>query len=269
MIALKTSSEIDAIAAAGRVLTDLFEAIEHRIAAGLSTADLDAFAEAFIRERPGAEPAFKGLYGFPASLCTSINDEVVHGIPSPARVLEDGDIISIDAGVKLDGWFADMARTFAVGVIDADADRLLDVTQAALERAIEVARAGNRIGDIGHAVQSFAEAEGFNVVRELVGHGLGRAPHEEPQVPNFGAPGRGLTLRPGLVLAIEPMLNEGTAKVRTLADKWTVVTADQRRSAHFEHTIAITDSDARVLTSRNGGRGRARPAEERAGTGEA
>jgi methionyl aminopeptidase len=196
VIALKNAEEIRAIERAGRILADLFEAIEPRVIPGASTAELDRFAEDFIRAR-GAEPAFKGLYGFPASLCTSLNEEVVHGIPSERRRLRDGDILSVDAGVKLDGWFADAARTFPVGVVDDETARLLQVTRAALAAGIEQARAGNRLGDIGHAIQEVAEAAGFGVVRDLVGHGIGRDPHEEPQVPNFGRPGRGLKLQEG------------------------------------------------------------------------
>ena len=248
MISLKSPAELDAIAAAGAILARLFEEIRAEIEPGVSTGELDAFAEEFIRSHPGAEPAFKGLYGFPASLCTSVNHEVVHGIPSRRRRLDSGDILSIDAGVKLDGWFADMAVTFPVGEIEPELDRLLQVTQAALGAGIAAARPGNRVGDIGHAVQTVAESAGFSVVRELVGHGLGREPHEEPQIPNYGRRGRGLRLQPGLVLAIEPMVNAGRADVRTLADRWTVVTADQLRSAHFEHTVAITDQGPRILT---------------------
>jgi methionyl aminopeptidase len=250
MIALKSDTEIDAIGHAGAILAGLFQAIRPRVAPGVTTAELDEFAEEMIRSHAGAEPAFKGLYGFPASLCTSINHEVVHGIPSPVRRLEDGDIISIDAGVKLDGWFADAAITVPVGHVDAETARLLDTTQDALAAGISSAVAGNRLGDIGHAVQTVAEAAGYSVVRELVGHGVGRGPHEEPQVPNFGRQGRGLKLQRGLVLAIEPMVNQGTAKVRTLADRWTVVTVDSLRSAHFEHTVAVTENGPRVLTAR-------------------
>jgi methionyl aminopeptidase len=215
---------------------------------GRTTADLDRFAEAFIKAYPGAIPAFKGLYGFPASLCTSVNYEVVHGIPSDKRVLQEGDIVSIDAGVQLDGWFADAAVTYPVGDVDALTETLLRTTQAALQAGIDQAVSGNRLGDIGHAVQSAAENDGFSVVRDLVGHGIGREPHEEPQVPNFGRPGKGLVLQPGMVLAIEPMVNAGGAAVRTLADRWTVVTVDKKRSAHFEHTVAVTENGPRVLT---------------------
>lgn len=248
MIALKTASEIDAIAAAGAVLARLFDALEPRVVSGVTTAELDRFAEEFIRSHPGATPAFKGLYGFPATLCVSVNEEVVHGIPSRKRALAEGEIVSIDAGVKLDGWYADRAMTYPVGAVDPEAVRLLDTTLEALGAGIAQARPGLHLGDIGSAVQTLAEGAGYGVVRELVGHGVGRGPHEEPQVPNFGRAGRGLALRPGLVIAIEPMINEGTHAVRTLPDRWTVVTADRKRSAHFEHTVAVTESGPRILT---------------------
>jgi methionyl aminopeptidase len=251
VIFLKTPAEIDAIAEAGFLLAALFDYLEDCVRPGISTGRLDTFAEEFIRSHPHAAPAFKGLYGFPASICASVNDEVVHGIPGP-RVLHEGEIISIDAGVQLDGWYADAARTYAVGQIDDDAERLLRVTWQALQQGIDHAIAGHHMGDIGHAIQQTAEEAGFSVVRDLVGHGIGRGPHEEPQVPNFGLPHRGIRLQAGLVLAIEPMLNEGTAAVRTLEDRWTVVTADRRRSAHFEQTVAITASGPRVLTASPG-----------------
>jgi methionyl aminopeptidase len=248
VIALKTPSEIDAIAVAGDVLARVFDALAPRVTPGVSTADLDRFAEEFIRSHPGAIPAFKGLYGFPATLCVSLNEEVVHGIPSLRRVLRDGDIVSIDAGVKLDGWYADRAMTYPVGRVDEAGQRLLQVTCDALGAGIDQARLGHHLGDIGNAVQAIAEGAGYGVVRELVGHGVGRGPHEEPQVPNFGRAGRGLALREGLVIAIEPMITEGTYAVRTLPDRWTVVTADRKRSAHFEHTIAVTGNGPRILT---------------------
>jgi methionyl aminopeptidase len=247
VIPLKTPTEIDAMARAGQVLAALFRELAPRVAPGVTTRELDSFAEDFIRSQDGAEPAFKGLYGFPASLCTSVNEEVVHGIPSERR-LDEGDIVSVDAGVKLDGWFADAARTFPVGQVDEETQRLLDVTWASLQAGIDKARAGNRLGDVGHAIQQVAEDAGFGVVRDLVGHGIGREPHEEPQVPNYGRPGRGVRLDVGLVLAIEPMINAGDIAVRTLADRWTVVAADGRRSAHFEQTVAITQDGPRVLT---------------------
>jgi methionyl aminopeptidase len=249
MIPLRTPAEIDAIAHAGSVLARLFAAIENHVKPGATTAQLDRFAEDFIRSYDGAAPSFKGLYGFPASLCTSINHEVVHGIPSAKRVIRDGDILSVDAGVKLDGWCADRAVTYAVGKIDKESRQLLDVTRRALAAGIKEARPGNRIGDIGAAIQEVAEAAGMTVVRELVGHGVGRDPHEEPQVPNYGRRGTLPRLLPGLVLAIEPMVNRGKAGIRTLADRWTVVTADGSRSAHFEHTVALTAEGPRILTN--------------------
>jgi len=248
VIHLKSGAEIEAIARAGTILAQLLDEIPAHVRPGVTTGELDAFAETFIRDHDGAEPAFKGLYGFPASICASVNEEVVHGIPKPDRMLHEGDVISVDAGVRLDGWFADAARTYPVGEIDPETHRLLDVTREALEKGIEQARPGNRVGDIGHAVQSVAEAAGFSVVRELVGHGLGRGPHEEPQIPNYGRPGRGQRLDVGLVIAIEPMVNAGVEGVRTLSDRWTVVTLDARRSAHFEHTVAVTADGPRILT---------------------
>lgn len=248
MIPLKTPGEIEAMARAGAILGQVLQTVSARVVPGVCTAELDRYAEDFIRAHDGAEPAFKGLYGFPASLCISLNEEVVHGIPSPNRVLREGDIISIDAGVKLDGWYADAAVTRPVGRVDTESARLLEVTQRALAAGIARATPRNRIGDIGAAVQHVAEAAGFTVVRDLVGHGLGRSPHEEPQVPNFGTAGKGLRLREGMVIAIEPMVNAGGAGVRTMPDRWTVVTVDGSRSAHFEHTVAITAAGPRVLT---------------------
>lgn len=250
MTTLKTADEIEAIGRAGRIIADLFDALDGRVRPGASTGDLDRFAEDYIRSHDGAEPAFKGLYGFPATVCASINHEVVHGIPSPYRQLKEGDIISVDVGVKLDGWFADSANTYPVGEVDEETERLLQVTRDALRDGIGEARPGQRLGDIGHVIQKRAEDAGFSVVRELVGHGIGRDPHEDPQVPNFGEPGRGPRLEEGLVIAIEPMVNAGGFEVRTLPDRWTVVTADQRRSAHFEHTVAVTSAGPRVLTAR-------------------
>lgn len=248
MIPLKTPAEIDAIAEAGSIIGRLFVELPDRIRPGVTTEEIDAFVEDYILSFPGATPAFKGLYGFPKSACISVNEEVVHGIPSPRRTLHEGDLISVDVGVKLNGWYADSARTFPVGEIDDAAVRLLEVTEESMNRGIAQAVPGNRLGDIGHAIQVTAESAGFGVVRDLVGHGVGREPHENPQVPNFGRPGRGLKLLPGLVLAIEPMINEGTPEVRTLSDRWTVVTVDGRRSAHFEHTVAVLDDGPRILT---------------------
>ncbi|MBI4539275.1 MAG: type I methionyl aminopeptidase [Gemmatimonadetes bacterium] len=248
MIQLKSPKEIEAIARAGEIVGELLRALEEEVVPGVTTAELDTFAEAFIRRRPGAAPAFKGLYGFPATLCTSLNEEVVHGIPSRTRVLEEGDILKIDVGVYLDAWYADAAMTYPVGGIVPETRRLLTVTQEALRRGIEAAVPGNRIGDIGAAIQETAEKAGFSVVRELVGHGVGREPHEEPQVPNVGRAGQGPLLREGMVLAIEPMINAGTFRVSTLEDRWTVVTADRSLSAHYEHTVAVTAPEPRILT---------------------
>lgn len=248
MIHLKTPEEIEKIAQAGAIIAALYSEIPATLEPGVSTAQLDRFAETFIRDHDGAEPAFKGLYGFPATLCTSINHEVVHGIPSERRRLVDGDIVSIDCGVKLDGFFADSAITLPLGEISQATERLLDVTRQALERGIEATRAGNRLGDIGAAIQQPADEAGYGIVRDLVGHGIGREPHEEPQVPNYGKAGKGMPLEVGLVIAIEPMFNLGTADVRTLPDRWTVITADRAVSAHFEHTVAITEKGPRVLT---------------------
>jgi methionyl aminopeptidase len=254
MSKLKSPDDIEAMRRAGRIIGQLFEALQGRIEPGTTTEDIDRFADTFIRDHHGAVPAFKGLYGFPASVCASVNHEVVHGIPSANRRLDNGDIVTVDVGVELDGWFGDSAVTFPVGEIAAAPRSLLDVTREALRLGIEQARPGNRIGDIGHAIQAHAEKAGFSLVRELVGHGIGREPHEDPQVPNFGQPGQGPRLEPGLVIAIEPMVNMGASEVRTLSDRWTVVTADRRLSAHFEHTVAVTENGPRVLTESGEGR---------------
>jgi len=242
------ADEIEAIARAGRILAALYRAVPERVAPGVTTADLDRFAEEFIRSHEGAEPAFKGLYGFPATLCTSVNHEVVHGIPTHRRKLAEGDVVSIDCGVKLDGYYADAANTYPVGEVAPELTQLLEKTEAALHRGIAEARPGQRLGDLGAAIQEVADDAGYGVVRELVGHGVGRKPHEEPQVPNYGKAGKGLKLVEGLVLAIEPMFNLGVAGVRTLPDRWTVVTADRKVSAHFEHTVAVTANGPRILT---------------------
>ncbi len=249
MISLKTPEEIEAIGRAGAIIAALYRERPSRVEPGVSTKELDVFAERFIRDHSGAEPAFKGLYGFPATLCTSINHEVVHGIPAERRRLGSGDVISLDCGVKLDGFFADAAITVPVGEVAPEVQRLLEVTSAALQRGIREARPGNRLGDIGAAIQEPAEEAGYGIVRDLVGHGIGREPHEEPQVPNFGRPGRGMPLEIGLVLAIEPMFNLGTPSIRTLPDRWTVVTADRAVSAHFEHTVAVTPEGPKILTA--------------------
>ena len=249
MIQLKSAREIELMAEGGRILAATVQMLRREVKAGVSTMDLDDMAEEFIRSHPGATPAFKGLYGFPGTLCTSINSEIVHGIPSKKRVLKEGDVISIDVGVGYEGYFTDSATTVPVGMVDADTVRLLEVTERALAAGIGAAMPGNHLGDIGAAVQKVVEDAGFSVVRDLVGHGIGVEFHEEPQVPNYGKPKRGLKLMPGLTLAIEPMVNVGGPATRTLPDKWTIVTVDGSRSAHFEHTVAITERGNRVLTA--------------------
>jgi methionyl aminopeptidase len=248
MIQLKSAREIELMSDGGKILGETLRMLSAAVRPGMSTADLDGLAEQFIRGHDGATPAFKGLYGFPGSICTSINDEIVHGIPSRKRALREGDIISIDVGVGYKGFFTDSATTVAVGTVDTKTARLLDVTARALDAGITAAHVGNHIGDIGAAVQAVVEAAGFSVVRDLVGHGIGVEFHEEPQVPNYGKPKRREKLVPGLTLAIEPMVNAGGPATRTLSDRWTIVTADGSRSAHFEHTVAITENGPRVLT---------------------
>lgn len=237
------------MARAGRIVFDTLELMRQIMRPGLSTEDLDREAEAFIRSHAGATPSFKGLYGFPKTLCTSIDEEIVHGIPSTRRVLREGSIVSVDVGVCIGGLHADAATTIPVGQIAPEVQRLLDVTERSLQAGIDAARAGNHVGDIGHAVQLVAESAGFGVVRELVGHGIGTRFHEEPQIPNFGSAKRGAQLKPGMTLAIEPMITIGNPATRTLKDRWTVVTQDGSLSAHFEHTVAVTDGEARILTS--------------------
>ncbi len=218
------------------------------VAPGVTTAELDALAEQWAREAGGV-PAFKGYRGFPATLCVSVNDEVVHGIPSPARVLRAGDIVSIDMGVKLGGFYGDSALTVPVGDVPKETTALLEVTRQSLERAIAQVRVGGRLSDIGHAVQEWVEAHGYSVVREFVGHGIGEALHEEPQIPNYGKPGRGPTLAEGMVLAIEPMVAMGRPETKVLKDGWTAVTRDGSLAAHFEHTVAVTKDGPAVLTA--------------------
>jgi methionyl aminopeptidase len=250
MITIKSTRELEVMASAGAIVDGTQARMAEILAPGMSTEDLDAAAEQFIRGHPGARPSFKGLYGFPKTLCTSINEEIVHGIPSRKRVLREGSIVSVDVGVFLDGLHADSAVTLPVGLVAPATTRLLEVTQACLAAGIAKAVAGNHVGDIGHAVQGVAEAAGFGVVRELVGHGIGAQFHEEPQVPNHGQPRRGPRLVEGMTIAIEPMITAGHYATRTLPDRWTVVTADGSLSAHFEHTVAITKNGARVLTAR-------------------
>ena len=247
MIIIHSEEELSSIRVSSRILSEVFAGLVKIISPGISTMRLDAEAEEMIRER-GGEPAFKGYRGFPASLCASVNEEVVHGIPGP-RVLEEGDIISLDVGVKHDGYFSDAAVTLGVGKISSGLQKLLRVTREALFEGIEKVRAGNRLSDISHAVQSRVERDGYSIVRDFVGHGIGSSLHEEPQIPNFGEPCRGPRLKPGMVLAIEPMVNMGTYNVCIKKDRWTAVTSDGQPSAHFEHTVAVTDADPEILTS--------------------
>lgn len=249
MITLKSPRELEAMAHGGRIVAEVLALLRRETRPGMSTEDLDRLAEEFIRSHPGATPSFKGLYGFPKTLCTSINQEIVHGIPSKKRILREGNIVSVDVGVHFEGMHADSATTIPVGEVAPDTTRLLDVTQQCLAAGVAQARAGNHVGDIGHAVQTIAEAAGFGVVRELVGHGIGARFHEEPQVPNYGQPKRGPRLLEGMTIAIEPMITMGNPATRTLADKWTVVTADGSLSAHFEHTVAVTANGPRILTA--------------------
>ena len=247
MIHLKSEDEIDAMERSGRIIAGLFAEIETEVRPGVSTAALNRFVDDFVRSHDGAVPAFKGLYGFPGSACVSINEEVVHGIPS-ARRLRDGDIVSIDVGVKQGGWCADSAYTFPVGEIGAAAASLMEVTYNALGAAVAAARPGHHVGDIGAAVVRTVRPSGYGIIRDLVGHGIGRAIHEEPQVSNIGRAGFGVPLQAGMVLAIEPMLAVGTDEIRTLTDRWTVTTVDGSLSAHFEHTVAVTETGPRILT---------------------
>lgn len=252
MIQLKSVREMDVMAEGGHILASTHALLEKHLRPGITTLQLDKLAEEFIRSHAGALPAFKGLYGFPGSVCISINEEIVHGIPSSRRVVKDGDLVKLDLGVEFGGLFTDSAWTYAVGEVDDLSRRLMEVTEHSLHEAIDAARVGNHVGDIGAAVQRVVEPSGFSIVRDLVGHAVGFAPHEELQVPNIGKPKRGRRLEVGLTIAIEPMVNAGTDRTRTLGDKWTVVTLDGARSAHFEHTVAITESGPRILTERIG-----------------
>jgi len=246
-IVLKSQRELELMQQGGRIVATVLAAIREKLRPGQTTEEIDQIAEQTVT-RLGATASFKGLYGFPASICISLNDEIVHGIPSPRRVLEEGDIVSLDFGAFYEGLHADSAVTLPVGRVSEEARRLLLCTEKGLERGIAQARVGRRLGDISWAIQAYGEAKGYGIVRQYVGHGVGRNLHEEPQVPNFGPPGRGVALRAGMTLAIEPMYNVGTEKTRVLDDKWTVVTEDRKLSAHFEHTIAITEGEPLVLT---------------------
>jgi methionyl aminopeptidase len=249
MVTLKSAREIEAMRRSGKITAKVLTGLMKAVRPGIETADLDRMAERGIRDAGGV-PTFKGYNGFTGSICASVNDEVVHGIPG-SRVLRDGDLLSIDIGTTLDGYVSDSAVTVPVGAISQAAQRLLAVTQECLTIGIGQMKPGKRLGDIGAAVQTHAERHGYGVVRELVGHGVGRAMHEEPQVPNYGEAGTGLELRPGLVLAIEPMITQGSPKIRILKDGWTVVTADGKLAAHFEHTIAVTGDGPKILTLRD------------------
>lgn len=249
MIQLKSPREIETMAAGGRILAATHRHVQPAVQPGISTWDLDAMVESFIRSHAGATPSFKGLYGFPASACISINDEIVHGIPSRKRILLAGDIVTIDIGVHYGGFHTDSAWTYAVGPIAPETQRLMDVTEASLHAGIAAATLGNHVGDIGAAVEAVVAKAGFTVVRDLVGHGVGANMHEDPQVPNHGKPKRGPKLQVGMTIAIEPMVNAGGAATKTLSDKWTIVTLDGSMSAHFEHTIAITGDGPRILTT--------------------
>ena len=251
MIELKSAREIGLMRAGGHILADVVDHLRETVKPGLSTLEIDEDVEAFIRSR-GALPAFKGYRGFPATVCISINDEVVHGIPSAHRRIKEGDIVGLDLGCIVEGYYADCAFTLAIGDVPPKVQQLLDITRESLDAAIAECRAGRRLSDVSHAVQAHVERHGFSVVRAFVGHGIGRALHEDPQIPNFGDPGRGPQLRPGMVLAIEPMVTMGSWEVKVLDDGWTAVTRDGSLAAHFEHTIAVTDDGPEVLTSRTG-----------------
>ena len=251
MIELKSAREIGLMRRGGHILAEVMDRLRASVKSGMSTLEIDTDVEEFIRSH-GAIPAFKGYRGFPATVCISINEEVVHGIPSAQRHVKEGDIVGLDLGCIVEGYYADCAFTLAVGEVPPRVQELLDVTRESLERGITECRPGRRLSDVSHAIQSYVERHGFSIVRAFVGHGIGRALHEEPQVPNFGDPGRGPQLRPGMVLAIEPMVTMGSWEVRILDDGWTAVTKDGSLAAHFEHTIAVTDDGPEVLTSKNG-----------------
>ena len=246
VIIIRSLREIEQLRKSNIIVAEVFQELKKVISPGVTTQELDRIVEKNILSK-GAIPAFKGYRDFPASLCVSINEEVVHGIPGP-RKLKEGDIVSLDVGVNLHGYFGDAAMSVPVGEVDQEAKRLLEVTEKALYIGIDMAKAGNRLYDISYAIQAWVESKGFSVVREFVGHGIGKNLHEEPQIPNFGSPHQGPRLESGMVFALEPMVNEGTYEVKILSDGWTVVTADGKRSAHFEHTIAIIDGRAEILS---------------------
>jgi methionyl aminopeptidase len=245
-IHLRSADEIEKMHRAGLIVHEVLNTLRSSVRPGMTTMDLEKIAEERIAGKPG-HPAFKGYRGYPCVLCTSVNSEIVHGIPSPKRKLKEGDIVSIDFGMEVDGYFADSAVTVPVGKIKPELQKLLDVTRDSLDRAIEQMRAGNRLGDVGHAVQSLVEENGFSVVREFVGHGIGTKMHDEPNLPNYGKPGRGARLQEGMVIAVEPMVNAGRHEVR-MRDEWVAETADGSPSAHFEHTVAVTSNGPLILT---------------------
>jgi methionyl aminopeptidase len=247
MIILKSPRELALMRAGGHILAEVMERLRAFVKPGVTTSEIDGEVESFLESR-GAKPAFKGYRGFPATVCTSINEEIVHGIPSPHRRLKEGDIVSLDLGCIVDGYYADCALTLAAGEIPLGVQRLLDVTRESLDRAVAQCRPGRRLGDVSHAVQEHVERHGLGVVRAFVGHGIGRELHEDPQIPNFGEPGRGPVLKPGMALAIEPMVTMGSWEVRILPDRWTAVTEDGSWAAHFEHTVAISENGPVVLT---------------------
>lgn len=251
MVSIKSTQEINAMRRSGQIVGQILAEVKQKVVPGVSTKDLDDFALQRCKDL-GAIPAFKGYKGFPACFCISINEEVVHGIPSKKRILKEGDIVGVDFGVVVDGWYGDSAYTYRVGKVSPLAQKLVEETEKSLFKGIEQCVPGGHLYDIGHAVQNHVEACGFSVVREFVGHGIGRALHEDPQVPNFGSRGKGIVLRPGMVLAIEPMVNAGKPDVKVLDDGWTAVTVDGTLSAHFEHTVAITDKGPEILTRVSG-----------------
>lgn len=251
MIVLKSPRELDIMYKANQIVAETHSYLAEIITAGITTAEIDRLGEEYITKK-GAKPSFKGYRGYPASVCVSINEEVVHGIPSKKRIINDGDLVSLDIGAYYEGFHGDAARTLGIGNLSAEASRLMEITKKSFFKGIEKAYIGNRLSDISYSIQKFAEENGFSVVREYVGHGIGREMHEAPQIPNFGPPGRGPYLKKGMTLAIEPMLNIGTFQVKSLEDGWTVVTRDGKLSAHYENTIVITDDGPEILSILNG-----------------
>lgn len=245
-IKIKTPEEVEILGEAGKILAGVFKDLKCSLKIGMTTSEIDAIVESLI-VAANVIPAFKGYHGFPASACVSVNEEVVHGIPC-SRIVKDGDVVGIDVGIVYKNYYSDMCKTFGFGVLSASKQKLLDVTRQALLQGIAQARVGNRLGDISHAIQKYAESKGFTIVRDFVGHGIGRALHEDPEIPNYGMPGRGPLLKAGMVFAIEPMVNMGKPQVKILKDGWTAVTADKKPSAHFEHTVAITKLGPVILT---------------------